>query len=303
MIVVLSMNPSMDKTAALERFFPDRPNRIRVERRDLGGKGINVANAVHALGGKCLLTGFDFPGAPVAEGLAAAGIRHRLVEVPGTLRINMKLREEETGRTIEINEAGADVTSEQLQRLTDALMDACRPGDWVSLSGSLPPGVPADTYVCLCDHLKRKGCLVAVDCDGEPLRRAIDAGPRLIKPNAQEFAALTGASPADEAAAEEACRALMRRGVGMVCLSLGGQGARLYTPWDVFVCPAAPVTPRGVQGAGDAMLAGLLTAFDRGNHEKDALRFASAAAGASVMRPGTLLCRMEDVNVLLAADW
>ena len=131
----------------------------------------------------------------------------------------------------------------------------------------------------------------------------IPAGPELIKPNAQEFRALTGADPADRAAAEAACQTLIRQGVQRVCLSLGAGGARLYSREGVCSCPAAPVKPLGLQGAGDALLAGLLAAMERGCADGDALRFASAAAGAAVMRPGTLSCRMEDVTVLLAQPW
>ena len=42
------------------------------------------------------------------------------------------------------------------------------------------------------------------------------------------------------------------------------------------------------------VLAGLMLALSRGMEPGEALRFATAAAGASVMRPGTLLCRKED---------
>ena len=303
MITVLSLNPSVDKTAVLPRLRLDAPNRIRVERTDLGGKGVNVARALKALGTECRLIGFDYDGKPVKKGLDAAGVEHHLLPLSGALRVNLKLREEEAGRTVEINEAGAAVTEADMARIADALDHLCMPGEWAALSGSLPPGAPPDTYAALCAQLKQAGCLVAADCDGEPLRRVIEARPDLIKPNAQEFFALTGADSRDEAAARAACDALMARGVGMICLSMGGEGARLYTKKGVFACPAAPVQPLGTQGAGDTLLAGLLSALSRGDGAPAALRFASAAAGASVMRPGTLLCRMEDIQALLAAPW
>ena len=303
MIAVLSLNPSTDVSAALPRFCADAPNRIRVERRELGGKGVNVARALRCLGAGCVLIGFDFTASPVSEGLDAAGVSHRLVPLSGALRTNLKIREEETGRMIEISEAGAPVSPDDLESAARLMLDACRPGDWAVLTGSLPPGADADTYGRLCARLKERGCRVAADCDGEALRRVIPAGPELIKPNAQEFRALTSADPADRAAAEAACQTLIRQGVQRVCLSLGAGGARLYSRESVCSCPAAPVKPLGLQGAGDALLAGLLAAMERGCADGDALRFASAAAGAAVMRPGTLSCRMEDVTVLLAQPW
>jgi len=85
----------------------------------------------------------------------------------------------------------------------------------------------------------------------------------------------------------------------MICLSRGPEGALLSAPDFAFSANAAAVPVLGVQGAGDSMLAGLLIALDRGDPPDEALRFASAAAGASVMRPGTLLCRRVDADALL----
>ena len=281
MLIALCLHPCLDKSAVLDRFDPDAPNRVSVERLDVGGKGVNVARAAKALGSETRLTGFDFDGEPVARAMDAAGVPCRLVPVPGRLRVNLKIRERASGRTIEINEQGAPVDQHALSALETLLLSGFRPGDWVTLSGSLPPGIDPAYYAALCGKIRSAGCLAAVDCDGEALRAAVSAKPALIKPNAGEFAALTGADPADDAAAVSACRRLLDRGVGMVCLSRGGQGALLATAEGVWRCPAAPVPVRGVQGAGDSLLA--------------------APAAASVMRPGTLLCRMEDAAALFPA--
>ena len=300
MIYALSLNPCLDKTAAVPQFFLDAPNRIQVERLDLGGKGVNVARVLLEMGGEGLLLGFDYTGEPVKNAMEKEEIPVWLLPVAGDLRVNMKLRDLATGHTIEINERGAQVSAEQLQQLTDELLRRCRPGDWIALSGSLPPGAGVDTYACLCRALKEKGCHVAVDCDGPALLAALEEGPSLIKPNAQEFFALTGVSADDLSAALAACRILHEKGIGMICLSRGEDGAILSTLKGAYSCPAAPVTALGVQGAGDSMLAGLLTALSRGEDASQALRYATAVAGASVMRPGTLLGQKVDAERLLS---
>lgn len=298
MIFCLSLNPSLDKTASLPRFTPDAPNRITVERLDVGGKGVNVARMLRRLGGPCTLIGFDYEGAPIQSALSGE-VPCRLTSVPGRLRTNMKLRETETGHTIEISEQGAAVNEALLEQTTQAILSQCRPGDWVTLSGSLPPGVGKDTYARLCRRLKERGCRVAADCDGPALQAVLAEGPHLMKPNAQEFAALTGTRWDRRADVLRACGSLHQGGVETICLSLGPEGALLSTPNGAFLAAAAPVTPRGVQGAGDSMLAGLLLALSRGANAPEALRLASAAAGASVMQPGTLLGEPEDVQRLL----
>lgn len=298
MIVCVSLNPCLDKSAFVDRFSFDMPNRITLERLDVAGKGVNVARVLHTLAGDPCLVGFDYQGAPVENAMQSAGIACHLVPVGGELRTNMKLRELEKNRTIEISERGAAVSARHLAAVEE-LLRACQPGTWISLSGSLPPGAPQDTYARLCRMLKKQGCLVAVDCDGPALRFALEEGPDLFKPNAQEFFALTGTDANDLSSALDACRGLHQKGVGMICLSRGADGALLSGKNGAWICPAAPVKALGVQGAGDSMLAGLMLALGRRETEDQALRFASAIAGASVMQPGTLLCNRADVERLV----
>ena len=301
MLYALSLNPSLDKTVSLPRFDPDAPNRVQVERLDVGGKGVNAARVIRALGGEGTLVGFDYRGRPVAQAMEREGVPAALIPLDGEMRVNMKLRETETGRTLEINEKGPSVTGDDLRRVRDALLERVRPGDWVSLSGSMPPGAPAETYAALCALLAEKGCFAAADCDGPALQAAIQARPALIKPNAQEFSALTGADADNQRETASACMELIEKGVRNICLSLGPKGAMLANAQGVWMCPAADVPVRGTQGAGDSMLGALLLAFERKMNPEEALRFASAAAAASIMRPGTLLCQREDAEALLKA--
>lgn len=299
MIFALSMNPSWDKTASIARFQPDAPNRIQVERIDAGGKGVNVARVAHELGEETELIGFDYAGEPMKAAMAQESIPCRLLPLNGEMRMNIKLRETDTGRTIEISERGVPVTGEQIRAVLHALLETAKTGAWYVLTGSLPPGAPPDTYRRFCGAIQAWGCSAAVDCDGEALKEAVLAKPALIKPNIQEFCGLTGVDAQDRRAVLDACRRLCFQGVGRVCLTWGGDGAWLVSAKGAWACGAAKIEPRGTQGGGDTMLAALITAFARGMPDPEALRFASAAAAATVMRPGTLLCRCGDVEALL----
>lgn len=299
MIACLSLNPCWDKTMTVPRFSLDAPNRVRLLRADVGGKGVNVARAATALGAECCLVGQDYQGAPVAAAMAREGVACYLRPAQGALRVNLKIQDQAAGRTLEINEAGETADEGLLSAMKALLLAHCPAGGWATLSGSLPQGLPPESYAQLTASLKAAGIHVAVDCDGAALERAAAAAPDIIKPNAQEFERLTGVSPQDTMAALSACQALHRRGVGMICLSLGAEGALLSMPGAAYSCPAPRVPVRGLQGAGDSMLAGLLTALTRGLSPAEALAFASAAAGASVQREGTLLCRGADVEKIL----
>lgn len=298
MIISLSLNPCMDKSLSIDKIDLDQPNRVTLSRKDVGGKGVNVARVVNTLGGKVTLTGFDFDGSPVQKAMEKEGVKSLLYPAPGEMRVNLKIREA-GGRTVEINEKGAPLPESTLNEMENMLLEMCREGDYVALSGSLPNGAPKNMYARLTEKLKKKGCFAAVDCDGEALEIAIEKAPSLIKPNLPEFLALTGTRDASVQALLSLCKGYHEKGVGMICLSMGGEGALLSTKDAAFFCPAADVEVKGTQGAGDSLLGGLLCALSRGDAPGEALRFASAAANASVMRPGTLLCTREDTLSLL----
>lgn len=301
MIYALSLNPCVDKTLSIPYMDLDNPNRVTLERTDVGGKGVNVARVIHALGGDGTLMGFDYDGSPVSSAMEKEGVPCLLQHVPGSLRVNLKIRETETGRTVEINEKGPFHDAALLKKMQETLLAQCDETTFVSLSGSLPNGAPKTLYAALVKALKKKGCFVAVDCDGEVLQAALEEGPSLIKPNLPEFLALTGTSDPSLPSLRKECLRLHERGVGMICLSLGPDGALLSTGKEACFCPAADVPVLGTQGAGDSMLGALLLSLHRGDSLPKALCFASAAAGASIQRPGTLLCTKDTTLALLPA--
>ena len=298
MIRCLSLNPCLDKTVSCPAFSPDQANRVTPLRSDLGGKGLNVARVLRALGAPVRVYAFDFAGSPVRSALDGEGIPSRLYARGAALRVNLKIRSEDTGRIIEINEAGAETDAAALQSLLSAFVDDCAPGDWGVLSGSLPPGADPGVYREVCRRIHQKGCYAAVDCDGEALSLALEAGPDLIKPNREEFARLI--QNKNEREWPAALRALhTEKKAGRVCLSLGADGALLSLPGKLLFCPAAAVPVQSTTGAGDSMLAGLLYALSRGMSDAEALCLSAAAAGATVMREGTLLCRRQDALRIL----
>ncbi len=296
MILSLCVNPCIDRTASCPVFDPSSANRISLEREDIGGKGINTAIALRNLGGEAeavILVPEDSR-SPLLSFLARSRIPVHEVPVAGRLRVNLKIRTRD-GKTIEINEQGALTGPEEQNRVREVLLSAASPSGMVLLTGSLPPGMNADYYARLVSDLKRKGIPCAVDADGEALRLALREKPALIKPNLQEFTRLTGQTPSSPSEAGRMADDLrMQSGCGAVCLSLGGEGAVLASPFGRFYAPAVPVTVRSLHGAGDSMLAALCLKAGSVGFTAEALRFASAAAAATVRLSGTQMCTLED---------
>ncbi|MFC7362690.1 carbohydrate kinase family protein [Nocardioides astragali] len=102
----------------------------------------------------------------------------------------------------------------------------------------------------------------------------------LVTPNTDELAALTGRPVADW---RPSVGDLHNRGVEHVWLRQGAEGSWICSRGlDPVHLPAVPATVVDVTGAGDAMLAGWITAWLRGADAVDAAREGHRAAAATI---------------------
>jgi 1-phosphofructokinase len=229
--------------------------------------------------------------------------------VSGRTRSNITVAERD-GTVTKINEPGAALTAAELDLvLTRVLADAV-PGSWAVLCGSLPPGAPTDEYARMTRRLVQAGVRVAVDTSGPALARAVEAGPDLIKPNAEELAAAVGHPLDSRGDVIRAAQELRARGALRVLVSLGAAGAVLVDDEGVTLGEVVAVEPRSTVGAGDAFLAGFL-AFERTADlrrqttgesppsvevSRAALRQALAWGAAAVQLPGSEMPGPADID-------
>lgn len=292
MILTLTANPSIDHTVSLSR-----PLRRGDLQRALGatsypgGKGVNVSRVVAAAGVATVAVLPGSAGDPLLRALTETGLEYRAVPCGGPARTNLTLTETD-GTTTKINEPGTPLTESERNALADLLVELAREASWVVLSGSLPPAVPVDWYVALLRRLR--GYRVAVDTSDAPLLALAEhfdsAAPRLLKPNAEELAQLTGGDPEelhDPRAAARAAAVLVARGVESVLATLGAAGAVLVTAEGAWHATAPEITARSTVGAGDSALAGYLLADLAGAAPHDRLRRAVAYGSAAAALPGT----------------
>ena len=89
-------------------------------------------------------------------------------------------------------------------------------------------------------------------------------------------------------------------GVHYICVSMGAEGAVLVTPNAAYFCPALDIEAKGVQGAGDSMVAGLVYGVVNGElPPQELLRYAMSAAAASVIKDGTEMLSRADFDIML----
>jgi 1-phosphofructokinase family hexose kinase len=287
MILTLTPNPSLDLLFSAERLAWDDANRIAAPRRRPGGQGINVVRAVRELGGSA--TALAPLGGRVGEELGALlereGTPLRRVPIRGETRLFVGVREVATGRSLLLNPRGPELAPQEAESLFDAAvaaLDELQPA-WLACCGSVPPGVSRDLYARLAHEAQRRSVRFVVDCDGEALRRAAEAGCTLLVPNAHEAGRLLNRPVAGVEAAAAAARELVGRGCGVAAVTLGSDGAVLASGAELWHCVGDRVDHGSAVGAGDAFLAALLLALEDGTQPADALR-AAVAAGTAVLR-------------------
>jgi 6-phosphofructokinase 2 len=295
------MNPALDMHTEVDAVVADHKLRCGEPRRDPGGGGINVARAIHRLGGQAeaLFPCGGAAGDRLKELLEAERVPFEALPISGATRENVNVLEKRSGRHFRFCLPGPAL-SEPEWRACLARAEKIAPAEFLVASGSLPPGVPPDFYALLAAQARRSGVRFVLDASGEPLRLALAEGVFLAKPSRREFEDLTGESPSDFGRLEELAESLVREGsCEFLVLSLGSAGAVWASRKSRGRAGAPEVAAASAVGAGDAMVAGLVQALAEGRPEREAVAFGIAAGAASVMRPGTQLCIREDVERLL----
>jgi 6-phosphofructokinase 2 len=301
-IVTLTVNPAIDVNATVHQAIPERKLRCEDLRREPGGGGINVSRAIRRLGGSSLA--IFVSGGPIGELLQGLlkdeGIDFRTLSTEGMTRENVIIHEEASERHFRFAMPGAELEQEVPREIREVLFSADASPDYLVLSGSLPPGIPADFYATVARLGRERDCRVIVDASGEALRHAADEGAFLLKPNLREFGQLVGNEDLEEDEVATAARALVEDSPNeAVVVSLGRQGALVVTK-EIRQRIQAPTVPiRSKVGAGDSMIAGIALALSRDRPILEAARRGIAAGAAAVMTPGTELCRKEDAERIL----
>ncbi|SER04693.1 tagatose 6-phosphate kinase [Streptomyces sp. yr375] len=258
MILTVTLNTALDVTYRVPALRPHTSHRVTDVRERAGGRGLNVARVLAALGHEVTVTGFagGATGRVVRDQLTAVpGLVDALVPVAGATRRTVAVVDARTGDTTRLDEPGPLVVPAEWSAFQEAYGELVVGADALALCGSLPPGVPVGAYAALIRTARAAGVPVLLDTSGEPLRRGVAARPDIVKPNADELAELTGSHEPLRAAQDA-----RRRGARSVVASLGPAGLLAATPegrW--HATPPDPV-PANSPGTGEAAVcAGLLS--------------------------------------------
>lgn len=283
MIATVTMNPAVDYTVLLEEPLQcGAVNRTTHERITAGGKGVNVSLILQQLEIPTKVYGYlsGTTGTMIAEQLQRTQIPTDWIILPNQMnRINLKVKENKTvtelnGKGVSVSEAETELLLQKLRQYGD--------GDIIVLAGSIPAGAPAAHYANVMQALAENGVRFAVDVAGEPLHEALACHPFVVKPNLPELCSVFDAEIDTWWDALPYGRKLIEMGAQNALVSLGSDGALLFTDENrVWHLSAPHGEVKNAVGSGDAMLGGFLAACSTGKPLTEALRMGVAAGSAT----------------------
>ena len=294
MILCVAANPSVDRLFTVERLVPGEIHRPADFAQVPGGKGLNVARAAAALGGPvqaaALLGGHA--GRWIAEALEGAGIDVHVAWAEAETRSSLSVAGALEEGLTEFYEHGFPVSAAEWRRFARLVGELAPRARLVTLSGTLPAGAPEDGYRELIG-----GTRTAFDSRSP----GIDARPDVVKLNEEEAGLATGRPVESAENALAAARDLHAVSGGTAIVTRGEQGAVMLLPDGRAFEGVAPSAGRFPVGSGDAFLAGLVVALDRGAGWEDALRGGLGAGAANAEVPGAAVLDPARARTLAAA--
>jgi 1-phosphofructokinase family hexose kinase len=303
MIITVTLNAAIDKTLAVPNFRLGRRHRATEQTAMAGGKGVNVARALKALGQPVIATGVAGgpTGTRIIEHLTEEAILNDFVRIREESRTSTAVVDPTNGEQTEINERGPTVSEAELELFVDKLLYLAKGAGVCVFAGSLPRGVDAGLYGTLVDEMKRLGVTTVLDSEGEPLRLGTRQGPSVVSPNELEAEELVGHEFADDEDRQRAVHEMLGIGAREAimtlpagCLALLGDGERR-----LYRATLEQLEPVSAVGSGDAFLAGYVAARYGGRPPEDCVRFAVACGAESTQHFGAGRLDPREVGRLL----
>lgn len=301
-IVTLTVNPALDKSAHFSGLVPEQKIRCQAPLYDAGGGGINVSKAISRLEGSSLavMASGGPSGEMIKEILNKELIPFHCIETKNWTRESFVAVDDNTNSQYRFNFPGTSITDAEKDNIIQAFEGI--ESDFIVVSGSLREGLPVDFYQEIAKIAKKSNAKLIVDTSGEALKKVLETGAYLIKPNVGELAKLIGVERLEMEEVNNAAKQIIAKGgAEIVVVSLGPQGAVLVTKDSYDFVPAPNVAKKSTVGAGDSMVGGMVWALSQNKSLQEVIRWGVACGSAATMNEGTQLFKLEDAKRLF--EW
>lgn len=300
MILTVTLNPSVDISYRIQDFKPYAVNRSAHTLKTAGGKGLNVSRVLKILDADVKATGFlgGELGKFIEKNLAEEGVKNDFLFIDEPTRNCIAIISKE-GQT-EVLESGPKVSPKEQEAFLEKYEKLCAEADVVAISGSAPVGVDTEFVEKLIEIGNSNKAMVIADMSGKNLENIVKKfkeKPFAIKPNLEEFAALTGEK---DISFEDIPEALLKNTEGIECVMLtcGKDGAFVKYGSRVFKVEIPQIEAVNPIGSGDSTVAGFCSALDNNQSIESAIILANACGMSNCMNEKTGHIEMEEVEEL-----
>lgn len=290
MILAVTLNPSVDISYSLDELKINDVNRIENVSKTAGGKGLNVARVISQMNREVLATGIlgGTIGSYIIKELEDHQIKNDFFKINKESRNCIAILHE--GKQTEILEAGPILSGEEGQNFLRKFEKLLSTISVVTISGSLPKGLPNHFYQRLLYISHKKNIPVILDSSGESLKQVLlyDKKPFAIKPNLTELEQLLGCEvKKDPVSLQTALNNSLFEGIDWIVLSMGAEGAVVKHYCDYYQVVIPKIEVINPVGSGDATVAGLAVAFEQKETVTNSIKTAMTAGILNAMNVGT----------------
>ncbi|CQR45939.1 Tagatose-6-phosphate kinase [Paraliobacillus sp. PM-2] len=290
MILTITLNPSVDIRYSLDHFKLNEGNRVTNVSKTAGGKGLNVSRVLHQLGEEVAASGFlgGSLGGFIRNEVAKLNMKDFFTSVSGDTRNCIAIIHD--GEQTEILEGGPVISSKEESDFLQAFSNYVKEVDIITMSGSLPKGLPVDFYSKLITIAKEHDKPVLLDTKGDLLKETLKSGikPDLIKPNHIELGDLFGESFTDDASIMRALtKPSILDDVEWVVVTMGSQGAIVKHNNKLYRVNNPKVDAKNPVGSGDSVIAGFAAGLSQGLTDEALIKFGLSMGVLNVMEDQT----------------
>lgn len=297
MITIITFNPSIDRLYKLDTFEVGSVQRANFVNPTAGGKGLNVAKVVKALGETPNCLGFlgGYNGLYIENEIEKIGLKNEFTKISGETRICLNIIDK-NGISTEVLEKGPVVTEDDIKSFEDKLEVILKDTKVLVASGSLLGGIEQDYYKKISDICSSKNIKFILDTSGRSLELALDSNIYLIKPNTDELEYLTKNKISNKEDAISAAKQLINRGIENVCVSMGKDGMILLTKDSIYEVAIPKINVQNPVGSGDSSIAGFAYGILKGYSLEDCLKISNACGMSNALYMETGHIELDDIK-------
>ena len=266
-----------------------------------GGKGANQAVAIAKMGGQVKMigkVGSDAFGVELKQTLLSYGVDITNV---GDSKVNsglaMIIVYENDNRIILDAGANYDVTEKDVD---DGLKDA-KEGDILIMQLEVPLSIVEYASV----KAKEKGMITILNpAPAKELSDLTLANTDILAPNESETEILSGVCPNGDVELALAAKALYRKGVKKLLVTLGSRGSAVIEGQNITYVPAKKVNAVDTTSAGDTFVGATALMLSKGKTLLESAQFATYASAITVQREGAAqsIPTLEEVQAFIDSE-